>query len=113
VPGREKELVGSLFDTDEEFAEDGAVRPEFVWGALDCPGGIAGTVVPVEGLYVLGRLTGELREPLEAGRSYPVIGWPIGEEGRKFEGGSAILDPDSGEPLALAHATWIRIKEAH
>ncbi len=111
VPGRESELVGSVLESEDWATDGGLVAPEIVWGALDCPSGIAGTVVPTRGLYVLGRLTTQLLKPIEAGPEYPVVGWPIGEEGRKFESASAILDP-GGEPLALARATWIRIKEA-
>ena len=111
VPGRERELIGSVFDSAAWSADrGGAVPPEIVWGVLDCPSGIAGTVVPVEGLYVLGRLTARIERPLKTGPSYAVIGWPITEEGRKFDGGSAILDAD-GDPLAWARSTWIRIKE--
>jgi hypothetical protein len=38
-----------------------------------------------------------------------VIGWPIGEDGRKREGGSAIFTID-GELLASAAGLWIELK---
>ena len=36
-----------------------------------------------------------------------VVGWPLGEDGRKLYAGTALFTAD-GELLARARATWIR-----
>ena len=38
-----------------------------------------------------------------------VIGWPIGRDGRKSEGGSAVFTAD-GELLARARGLWIELR---
>jgi hypothetical protein len=88
---------------------DDEVRREFVWAALDCPGGIAGMLEPDLGVTVLGRLAAEFREPIRVGREYVAIGWNEGRDGRKAAAGTAILDED-GTPLALGRATWIEVR---
>jgi hypothetical protein len=110
VPGREGQLVAAPFETDETMAaEDGSVRDELVWSVLDCPGGIAGMLVPDLGLSVLGRLTAAIHEPLEAGRDYVAVGWPTERDGRKCQAAAAILDTD-GRALAISDATWIELR---
>jgi predicted amidohydrolase len=92
------------------MADDaGAVREELVWSVLDCPGGLATVIVPDLGVTMLGRLTAQLARPLETGREYVAIGWPIERNGRKFQAGSAIFD-EGGDVLASAAATWIELK---
>ncbi len=93
-----------------EFAgPDGAVLPEFVWAALDCPSAM---VVANEGslpAIVLGRFTARLIAPVRAGAPHVAIAWPLAQEGRKREAGSAILTAD-GELAAIARALWIELK---
>jgi hypothetical protein len=112
VPERERELIAAPFATDDWMAgPDGAVRPELVWAALDCPSGISSLALPeTMGLSVLGRLTARLLEPVAVGPTYPVIGWPIERDGRKYHSASAVLSPE-GEPLAVARATWIELRD--
>jgi hypothetical protein len=109
IAGRD-DVVASPWHTYDWMSNGDAVRPELLWSALDCPSGIAGMLVPNLGLTVLGQLTAKLIRPAETGRSYVAIGWPIGREGRKFEAGSAILDPEGG-PVGIARATWIELRE--
>ena len=59
---------------------------------------------------MLGRLTGMIHGPLEAGPDYVAIGWPIERDGRKVQSATAILDQD-GEALAVARAIWIEVAE--
>jgi hypothetical protein len=109
VPGREAELVAAPFEIDGDLAgADGNVRPELVWSVLDCPSGIAGMLVPEQGISVLGRLTARLLRPVPAGATHVAIGWPTGRDGRKHYSATAILDRD-GQTLALASATWIEL----
>jgi len=111
VPGREGELVAAPFETDETMAaEDGSVREELVWSVLDCPGGIAGMLVPEAGKSVLGQLTSAIHHPLEAGRDYVAMGWPTGREGRKLRAATAIIDGE-GRRMASSDATWIELRQ--
>lgn len=104
------ELVASPWEVDQSVANQaGEVPPEILWSVLDCPGGIAGMLLPDLGVSVLGRLTASIEGEAEPGATYVAIGWPIGRDGRKFEAGSAILSED-GEVLARARATWIELK---
>ncbi len=86
--------------------KDGRVPPEIVWAALDCPSGFAvwgpGTV------QVLGRLAARLIAPAVLSQRYVVIGWPLGAEGRKLYGGSALFSEDA-TLHAVGRATWIEI----
>ena len=85
----------------------GAVRPEFLWAALDCPGYWA--VASSAGIAVLGRLGVNIHQsPIEP-QPLIVTGWPIRSEGRKHEAGTALHDAD-GRLLAAAHATWITLR---
>jgi hypothetical protein len=89
---------------------DGAVRPEFVWAALDCSGGIGSWDEDTRdgNPFVLGRLAATIRGPVRAGAPHAVIGWRIGLDGRKLGAGSAMFT-DAGELVALARATWIQL----
>lgn len=111
VPGRERELVAAPWVADRSLAPGaGPIPSELVWAALDCPTGLAGMLVPDFGLSMLGRLTARILRPLEAGRAYAAIGWPLERDGRKLQAAAAILDED-GEPLASSRATWIELRD--
>ena len=97
VEGREG-LVAAPWIPDE-------VRPEIVWAALDCPGGWAIDHFQREGV-MLGRMFTGIRGMPERGRAHVVVGWPMGEDGRKRDAGSALYT-DVGEVLAVARSTWI------
>jgi hypothetical protein len=89
--------------------DDGAVRPEFVWAALDCPGAWALIRDASEGPpVVLGRLAAKLQAPVRGGERCVVIGWPLGEEGRKLYSGTALFS-EGGQLRAFARATWVRL----
>jgi hypothetical protein len=76
-----------------------------VWAAIDCVGAYS-VGAPGRGDSVLGRMTARIdRLPLD-GEHCVVVGWPLGEEGRKLYAGTALLGED-GEPLALAQQVWI------
>jgi hypothetical protein len=80
-------------------------RAELVWAALDCPGAFA-VGLPGRGEVVLGRLAARIDRVPEAGEACVVVGWPLGEDGRKLYAGTALFTA-GGELLARAHATWI------
>ena len=81
------------------------VRPEIIWAALDCPSGWAVDEFQREGV-MLGRMAAGIRELPTVGERHVVVGWPVGEEGRKRHAGSALFSA-AGDVLAIARSTWI------
>jgi hypothetical protein len=89
----------------------GKVRPEVVWGALDCPSGIAAAEAANLGpdtAILLGQMTASLAVLPLAGDQCRVIAWPGGRDGRKLLAGSALLGP-GGQVLAAARAVWLTV----
>ena len=76
-----------------------------VWAAIDCVGAYA-VGAPGRGDSVLGRMTARIERVPREGEECVVVGWPIGEEGRKLSAGTALLGED-GEPVAAARQVWI------
>jgi len=90
------------------------VRPEMVWAALDCPGGIAaaeGAGLDADTAIVLGRMTASVAALPMLGDQCRVIAWPDGGYGRKLTAGSVLLGP-GGEVLAVARAVWLTVPRA-
>jgi hypothetical protein len=84
------------------------VRPEFLWSALDCPGGFA-VLPPAGGLtVVLGELCAAINGEVMAGEACALTAWPLGVDGRKHFAGSAVYGAD-GRLIARARATWIAV----
>ncbi len=107
IPGRD--IVAAPWTPDASLADkDGQVRPEIVWAALDCPGVFALFTEPPERPAVLGRLAAKLLAPVRPGERCVVIGWPLGEDGRKLYSGTALFSAD-GDLRAVARATWVRL----
>lgn len=108
--GDGQRIVATHWTPDASLSDDqGHVRPEYAWAALDCPGYFA--VCPTVRALLLGRLTVQLERPLRVGQSYLVLGWSTGGEGRKAFAGTALLDRD-GQVMARAQAVWIALKDA-
>lgn len=85
------------------------VTPEIVWAAIDCPGAYA--VVGVgRGEPVLGRITARLDRLPQEGERCIVVGWPLGEDGRKLFAGTALFGERS-DVIAVARQVWIRPAE--
>mgnify|MGYP003577495999 CR=1 FL=1 len=102
--------VAATWVPDESVTgEDGLVRPEFLWAALDCPGYFAAE--DSAGLALLGRMSAVLHRSVRAGEPLVVTGWPIESEGRKHRVGSALHDAD-GKLVAAAKATWVTLNQA-
>jgi hypothetical protein len=97
-------------------AADGRVRPEVVWAALDCPGGIAAgeaAELPDDTTALLGRMTAHVATRPRPGQACLVVAWPIDRNGRTLAAGSALLDP-GGTVLATARTLWITVpRPAH
>ena len=109
VAGRD--LSADVWYPDDSLArQDGYLRPEFVWAALDCSGAI-GAIGDAPGApaYLLGRLSARQTGPVKTGEPHVVAGWRLAEDGRKLLAGSALFTA-AGQLVALARATWIRLK---
>lgn len=102
-----RDIVAAPWTPDSSLADDsGSVRPEIVWAALDCPSGFA--FIGPDNVVVLGRFAAKVVEPVACRQPYVVTGWPLGGEGRRLYGGSALFSPD-GTLHAVASATWVKI----
>jgi hypothetical protein len=89
--------------------ESGAIRSEFLWSALDCPGAFAVMPSLPDGItVVLGELCASIICPLTFGERCVVSGWPINVDGRKHLAGSAVYGAD-GRLVAMARAVWIEV----
>ena len=91
--------------------EEGLVRPEFIWAALDCPTYFAlysaRDPLPVS---FLARQTGRIDHEVVAGEEHVVMAWPLELDGRKHNAGIALLSA-SGDVLAKAHALLIQARD--
>jgi hypothetical protein len=94
------ELVAATWVPSEDV-----ISSEFVWAALDCPGAYA-VHFGQRGNPVLGRLTARVEHLPHPGERCVVMGWPLGEEGRKLYAGTAVFGED-GRVLGSARAVWI------
>ena len=83
----------------------GEIGPEIVWAAIDCPGAYA-VGAAGRGEVVLGRMTARVFRVPAAGEPCVVGAWPLEEDGRKLNAGTALFGAD-GELLALARQVWI------
>jgi hypothetical protein len=103
-------VVAAPWLPDESLsADDGKIRSEFMWAALDCPGYCA---AQEDGrLMLLGQIAARVDRRVHVGESCVVLGWRVGSEGRKHHVGTALFDED-GECCARAVATWIEPSEA-
>jgi hypothetical protein len=91
------------------LGEDGLVRDEVMWSALDCPGYFAAMQGNLRS-SVLGQMEGEILRCPEAGEPLVVYCWPEGQEdGRKSYGATAIATAE-GEMLASSRSTWIELR---
>jgi hypothetical protein len=106
----DRDAVAAPWVADDSLAaEDGKVRPEFMWAALDCPGWLA-TLTDARAA-LLGELAAHIDRRVHAGERCIVVGWPVGRSGRKHEAGTALFDED-GELCGYGRATWIEPRAA-
>lgn len=105
---------GSIANADHwipapKFAgDDGLVRPEILWAALDCPSAFALRLgdKPV----LLGRLAGDIRRRPKPGERLVAMAWKTRSEGRKHFSDSALIDAN-GDVVAAANALWIELND--
>jgi hypothetical protein len=98
-------LVAATWSPRDPFVDpEGCVPTRYVLSALDCPGGFA-FIAEGKRAGLLGRITFEQYRPVRAKIVHRVVGWQIGEDGKKMLAGTALIDP-SGDLCAAAQATW-------
>ena len=107
-PVREGFVASPWAPTTDLADEDGRVRAEFMWAALDCPSYWA-LQRAGEIRCVLARLAAQIDKRPLANETLIVGAWPLDSHGRKHRGASAIYD-QSGTVLARAEALWIEVK---
>jgi hypothetical protein len=107
-PGPVDGQVASPWVPGEDLTdEQGRVRPEFIWAALDCPGSFALTPTPGKWM-VLGSFTVDINGTVKTGERCVVTGWEIERDGRKHFAGTALFN-GVGEEIARGKAIWIEI----
>jgi len=96
---------------DESLARPGAaVRQEYVWAVLDCPGGWAGELSGRP--MVLGRITARVDPPVRVGERYVVVGQRLETVGRKTWTATTVYASD-GRVHGRARHTWIHVDPAN
>lgn len=108
VPGM---WVGAWRPEAAFLDEAGRVRAEFVWSALDCPGGWA-----IAGPGNTGTLQVEILEPVDGRQELIVMGWPMATAAarpgsRRRYAGTAVFDA-RGRLLARGAAIWVAPRTA-
>lgn len=98
---------------DQWADEAGHVRSEFIWSALDCPGGFA---VLEEGVaeghaVLLGEMAASIDAPVRATERCIVMAWTLQREGRKRYAGTALINA-AGRVVARARQTWVEVRSA-
>jgi hypothetical protein len=102
----------TVWTPDPSLSTDGeTVDSHVVWGALDCPAGIAvartGVAEPTF-FPALAELTAVTHRPIQIGEPVMVMGWLIGEDHKRIDGGTAVVDMD-GAVVALGFARHARL----
>jgi hypothetical protein len=89
---------------------EGRIRPELVWGTLDCPGAFAVQDPDDMRPALTGRMTAKVIDPPRVGERCTVVGWRIGADGRKLYSGTALYT-EQGRLCAVGHCTWILLSD--
>lgn len=98
-------LVAAPWTPEARLANPaGAVLPQFVWAALDCPqlwALIASAPADSPERVVTATMTVRVQSPLLAGTPYVIVAWPMQRSGRGIFAGGAICSAH-GEPMVAA-----------
>lgn len=92
---------------DNFYGEDGLLRQEIIWSALDCPGGF--TLPPEHRRVLLGEITVDIHKRPAKGAPLIIGAWLDHSEGRKHLAGTVLFSAD-GQVLAQADTLWIELK---
>jgi hypothetical protein len=107
-PVPDRAIVAAPWIPDATVCNDaGQVHSEVVWAALDCPSwfGLL-EFEPNAKFGLLGQLTARVLRRPRIDEQCVVIGWSIGREGRKLQGGAALYT-NAGELLGNSVGLWI------
>ena len=108
-PAGEGETVASTWIPDALLPnEDGIVAPEVLWAALDCPGAWTTARIMEGGAVVLGRMAARIEEPVRVDDELIAYAWPLGNDGRKYYAGTALVRRMGGL-VGTARQIWIAI----
>ena len=106
APGR----TACVWTPDVSLADEaGRVAPQFLWSALDCPGGWTSDLDARP--LVLGRMTATTDRQVEVGSAYVIVAQLLGEDGRKTFTASTAYDT-AGQVVGRAEQVWIAIDPA-
>jgi hypothetical protein len=111
VPGRPGTVAAAWTPAPELADSSGLVRPEFVWAALDCPGGWSAMSAGQPETLVLARMTLRLSESPRCAESYVVLGRLDRRAGRTAWVRTALFD-SAGTALATGAAQWLSVDPA-
>lgn len=89
---------------------DGEVASEFLWAALDCPGGFSFPAMPATPV-VLGELAVEIHGSVAVGERCVLLAKELAHRGRKHET-ATVLYGEAGDCRAVGLATWIELATA-
>jgi hypothetical protein len=104
----DRDLVAATWIPDASLADQqGAVEPEFYWAATDCAGAWA-TASRQKNPSLLGRFVARFTDVVRPGERCIVIGWPIGQDGRKHHAGTALFGADK-RLIGCGRQTWLEI----
>lgn len=99
--------AASVWQPHANFCDaEGNALPEFLWAALDCPGGFSLPLTHTT--YLLGEMTAALHRPVRCGDEIIVHAWHVWSDGRKHFAGVALHTAD-GVLLAQADTLWIEL----
>jgi len=106
--GREngERLVAAPWVPDTSMCDShGRVDPKILWAALDCPGYFA---IETGETAVLGKMTAQTQGDVHAGERCVVIGWSLGQEGRKLHTATALFSA-AGELVGQSRQVWVKL----
>jgi hypothetical protein len=90
--------------------DDGYVRLEFLYAALDCPGAFAALGGVFDRPTLLGRFQVRTHRRPRADEPLTVGAWARGQDGRKHAVATALYDSE-GKCLAASQAIWIELRQ--
>ncbi|MFC9559605.1 hypothetical protein [Agromyces sp. NPDC056965] len=87
------------------FVADGALRPEMLWGALDCVS-FPADLLPSRTVAVTGQLTAHIERAVAADERLVAVGWQTSTGTRSHRTASVVLD-EAGRVVASGDMTWV------
>lgn len=105
IPGDDR--VACPWIPDASLANDGRVAPEFLWAALDCPGGFA-FPAPDGASVLLGELRARLLGEVAVGERCTLVSRQLAHERRKHTTATSLYGED-GTCRGQSVGIWIEV----